>query len=115
MSCSVGSKRHLVWNDTNPAQRVATYERTVDVAQIADDDEQRELMVQYRTGDMLAPALSETEALQAVVRDFTTCIRSGATPLTDSWSGVRVLEILEAVDASRQARGELVPVEVTNR
>ncbi len=110
-----GSLRHLVWNDTNPAQRVATYERSVDITQIDDEDEQRDLMVQYRTGDMLAPALNETEALQGVVRDFTACIRKGGRPLTDSWSGVRVLEILEAVDASRQSRGELVPVEVTPR
>lgn len=104
-----GSERHLVWNDTNPAQRIATYERTVDVAN-AGTEEQREMMVQYRTGDMLAPALSETEALQALVREFTACVRSGDTPLTDAWSGVRVLEILEAVDASRAANGALVPL-----
>ena len=40
---------------------------------------------------MQAPALAETEALQTLVRDFAHCIRNGGTPLTDSWSGVRVL------------------------
>ena len=106
-----GTLRHLVWNDTNPAQRIATYERSVDVSVIDDSEEQRDMMVQYRTGDMVAPAISEAEALQSLVRDFTSCIRSGGTPLTDSWSGVRVLEILEAVDASCAAGGVLVPIE----
>jgi len=107
-----GTRRHLVWNDTNPAQRIATYERTVDVSHIEDSEAQRDMMVQYRTGDMVAPAISESEALQILVRDFTACIRSGGTPLTDSWSGVRVLEILEAVDASCRANGVLVDVRV---
>lgn len=110
-----GSKRHLVWNDTNPAQRIATYDRSVDVSLIHDSEEQREMMVQYRTGDMLAPAISEAEALQALVRDFTGCIRNGGKPLTDSWSGVRVLEILEAVDASCAAQGTLVPIPKASR
>jgi predicted dehydrogenase len=105
-----GSERHLVWNDTNPAQRISTYERGVHVARIDDSEEQREVMVQYRSGDMHAPALVETEALQALVRDFATCIRDGGTPLTSGWSGVRVLEILEAVDASQAASGALVPI-----
>jgi len=109
-----GSKRHLIWNDTNPGQRISLYERGVDLARIEDSEEQREFMVQYRTGDMHAPAISESEALQALVRDFAQCIRKGDRPLTDSWSGVRVLEILEAVDASRQGSGVLVPIGATS-
>ncbi|QXC61708.1 Gfo/Idh/MocA family oxidoreductase [Aquihabitans sp. G128] len=105
-----GSLRHLVWNDTDPTQRISTYERGVDIAEIEDEDEQRQLMFQYRTGDMHAPALTDAEALQSLVRDFATCIREGGTPRTDSWQGVRVLEVLEAVDRSRAADGVLVPV-----
>jgi predicted dehydrogenase len=75
-----GSLRHLVWNDTDPTQRIATYERGVDIARIDDDDEQRNLMFQYRIGDMRAPALTDTEALLSLVRDFADCIRNGARP-----------------------------------
>lgn len=103
-----GSLRHLVWNDTDPTQRIATYERGVDIARIDDDDEQRALMFQYRIGDMRAPALNDHEALLALVTDFATCIRHGGTPRTDSWQGVRVLELLEAVDRSQAQRGALV-------
>jgi predicted dehydrogenase len=105
-----GSLRHLVWNDTDPTQRIATYERGVDIARLESTDEQRELMFQYRTGDMHAPALTDAEALQQLVQDFARCIRHGGTPLTDCWQGVRVLEVLEAVDRSRASSGALVEI-----
>ncbi len=103
-----GSQRHLVWNDTDPAQRIATYERGIDIARLEDDEQQREMMFQYRIGDMHAPALTETEALLSLVTHFADCIRTSATPRTDAWQGVRVLEILEAVDRSQAQRGALV-------
>ena len=105
-----GSERHLVWNDTNPAQKISLYERGIDVAALTEPEARREQMVQYRIGDMLAPALSEVEALQGVVREFTAAIREGRAPLTDGNAGVRVLDILEATHRSLAAAGALVPV-----
>lgn len=106
-----GSHRHLVWNDTNPAQRISLYERGIEVADSASPDARREQMVQYRIGDMLAPALSETEALQGVVQEFAGAIRDRRPALTDGHAGVRVLDILEAVHRSLDAKGALVPLE----
>lgn len=104
-----GSRRHLIWDDTNPAQRVSIYESGIDIAHFGPDD-QRERMIQYRTGDVVSPALSEVEALQGVVREFAASIRTQRRPLTDGASGVRVLEILEAVDESLRSGSQLVPV-----
>jgi predicted dehydrogenase len=109
-----GARRHLIWDDTNPGLRIATYDRGVDVEQVESSDERRGLLVQYRTGDMHAPALAESEALQGVVTDLARCVRESGTPLADSWSGVRVLELLEAVDRSRSENGALVPVAATS-
>lgn len=106
-----GSHRYIVWDDVNPAQRLSIFERGVDVSTFQTPDDQRQMMVQYRSGDMLAPALVESEALADVVREFADCIRTGRRPLTDGTSGVRILKILEAVDASVAARGQLVPLE----
>jgi predicted dehydrogenase len=104
-----GSRRHLIWDDTNPAQRLSFYESGVDIAHFGVDD-QRERMIQYRTGDIVAPALSESEALQGVVREFASSVRTRRHPLTDGESGVRVLEVLEAVDTSLRSAGQLIPV-----
>ena len=105
-----GSDRHLVWNDTDPAQRISLYERGIDVASLKGPDARREQLVQYRIGDMLAPALPEAEALQGVVREFAAAIREGRAPLTDGHAGVRVLDILEATHRSLASDGALVPV-----
>ncbi len=107
-----GSHRYVVWDDVNPAQRLSIYERGVDVANISATDDQRQMMIQYRSGDMLAPALQESEALAGVVTEFASCIRTGRAPITDGRSGVRILRVLEAVDASIQDNGRLVPLDV---
>jgi predicted dehydrogenase len=97
-----GSKRTLVWDDLNPTQRLAIFDRGVDVA--APDElnaeERREMLVSYRSGDMVAPALAEREALRTMVEEYATAIRTGSPPLTDGRSGLRVLEILEAASRS---------------
>jgi predicted dehydrogenase len=97
-----GSKRTLVWDDLNPTQRLAIFDRGVDVAapDELDAEERREMLVSYRSGDMVAPALAEREALRTMVEEYATAIRTGSPPLTDGRSGLRVLEVLEAASRS---------------
>lgn len=107
-----GSNRTLVWDDLNPSQRVAVYDRGVDLADPAelDADDRRQAIVSYRSGDMVAPALPEREALQGVMAEFAQCVRSGRTSRTDGRSGLRVLDILEAASRSLEFRGAVVPL-----
>ena len=105
-----GSKRTLVWDDLNPSQRVAVYDRGVDLADPADlgPDDRRQATISYRSGDMVAPALPETEALQGVMAEFAECIRGGRASRTDGWSGV--LDILEAASRILEFQGAVVPL-----
>ncbi|WP_117210345.1 Gfo/Idh/MocA family protein [Allorhizocola rhizosphaerae] len=107
-----GSKRTLVWDDLNPTQRVAVYDRGVDVAAPEElgDEARRAMQVSYRSGDMVAPALVEREALGAMVGQFATAIRTGEPSLTDGRSGLRVLAILEAASKSLAQNGAIVEV-----
>jgi len=110
-----GSKRTLVWDDLNSSQRISVYDRGVDVA-YPDElgaEERRDLLVSYRSGDMIAPALVEREALGSMVEEFAGSITTGRTPLTDGRSGLRVLEILEAASRSLAEGGALIPVGVS--
>ena len=112
-----GSKRTMVWDDLNPSQRISLYDRGVDLAdpaQIGAEDRQQAI-VSYRSGDMIAPALPEREALQGVMAEFAECIRTGRTPVTDGWSGLRVLDILEAASRSLQFAGAVVPLRGAGR
>jgi predicted dehydrogenase len=107
-----GSQRTLVWDDLNPSQRIALFDRGVDLADPTglDADDRREAIVSYRSGDMVAPALPEREALQGVMSEFADCIRTGRASETDGWSGLRVLDILEAASRSLEFHGSVVPL-----
>ena len=112
-----GSKRTLVWDDLNPSQRISLYDRGVDLAdpeRIGAEDRQQAI-VSYRSGDMIAPALPEREALQGVMTEFADCIRTGRAPVTDGWAGLRVLDILEAASRSLQFAGAVVPLRGAGR
>jgi predicted dehydrogenase len=105
-----GSKRTLIWDDLNPAQRVAVFDRGVDVTGAAQvqAEARRDLLISYRSGDVIAPALVEREALGAVVEEFAAAIRSGRPALTDGRAGLRVLDILEAATRSLAFHGAVV-------
>lgn len=104
-----GSQRILVWDDLHPSQRISIYDRGVDMADPAlSPDDRREALVKYRTGDMIAPALRETEALAGVMDEFASSIVEGRAPRTDGESGLRVLEILDA--AARSGKNNGAPV-----
>lgn len=108
-----GSKRTLVWDDLSPTQRVAIYDRGVDVA--APDElgqqQRHDMLVSYRTGEMVAPALVEKEALSQVVAAFAATIHSGVPSLTDGQAGLRVLRVLEAASRSLTNGGVAINLE----
>jgi predicted dehydrogenase len=106
-----GSARTVVWDDLHPAQRLSIYDRGVDTNGSESSDEKRaRTMVSYRTGQMVAPALKEKEALRSVMTEFAASIKENRAPLTDGRSGLRVLAILEAASASLAQGGAFMPV-----
>ncbi|EWC59116.1 oxidoreductase, Gfo/Idh/MocA family [Actinokineospora spheciospongiae] len=107
-----GSQRTVVWDDLNPSQRLSVYDRGVDRAGAAElgEEKREQTIVSYRTGDMVAPALPEKEALRAVMAEFHAAITEGRPPLTDGRSGLRVLAILEAASASLAQGGAFLPI-----
>lgn len=95
-----GSRRMAVWDDVSPASRLQIYDKGVEVASELDADERIRQIVSYRTGDMLAPALGEREALSIEIEEFVSAIRERRPALTDGRAGLRVLQILEAASIS---------------
>ncbi|MDQ3405872.1 MAG: Gfo/Idh/MocA family oxidoreductase [Actinomycetota bacterium] len=107
-----GTSRTVVWDDLNPSQRLSIHDRGVDRVDAADLGAERraQTIVSYRTGDMVAPALPEKEALRAVMVEFHGAIVENRPALTDGRSGLRVLSILEAASASLAQGGATMPV-----
>ena len=76
----------------------------------ADGELRHRSQVSYRIGDMVAPALRETEALGGVVAELVAGIRGDRQPVTDGASGLRVLQVLEAANASLKVDGASIAV-----
>ncbi len=107
-----GSRRTVVWNDLDPTQRLSIHDRGVDL--LATDkigpDTRGRTIVSYRTGDTVAPALANEEALRSVMIEFADSIAEGRPPLTDGRAGLRVLAMLEAASLSLAKDGIPVPI-----
>jgi predicted dehydrogenase len=106
-----GSQRMVVWDDLNPAQRLSMYDKGVELAEPAPEDERRAALISYRSGDMIAPGLREHEALQGVVSEFHEAIAERRPALTDGDAGLRVLRVLEATAASTRRGGSVVELD----
>ena len=108
-----GSKRTLMWDDLNPSQRLSIFDRGVDLQydpSLLGREERTAALVSYRSGDMVAPALPEREALQEMMTEFATSIRTGRAPSTDGRSGLRVLDLLDSAARSMAFHGATVPL-----
>lgn len=101
-----GSKKMITYDDLEPSEKIKIYDKGVSFT----DDPQKiqEMRVGYRTGDMWAPKLGVTEALRTEGEHFVDCIEHGKRPDTDGQLGLRVVELIEAANASMRRRGETV-------
>ena len=99
-----GSQRMVVYDDTDPAEKVRVYDKGVDV-DLADRETRRQLLVSYRTGDMYAPTFDRREALSLVAQEFAESVRCRRAPLTGAAAGIRVVSLLEAAARSLREGG----------
>jgi predicted dehydrogenase len=101
-----GSQRMVVYDDLEPSEKIKIYDKGITVSN--GPETLYRMLIDYRTGDMWAPQIELTEALQTEARHFIECIETGLQPITDAVAGLRVVEILEAASESMNARGQLV-------
>jgi predicted dehydrogenase len=103
-----GTKKMVVWDDIQPSEKVRIYDKGVDVVESA--NEVYDLLIQYRTGDMYCPKIDPTEALKDEVENVVQCLKNGTKPISDGYSGLMVVKILEASDQSIKSRGKEIRI-----
>jgi predicted dehydrogenase len=101
-----GSKKMILYDDNEPSEKVKIYDRGVSYVEKAEDVYQ--ILVQYRTGDMLAPKLDSAEALKLVSKEFVDSITQNRKPLTDGEKGLRVVKLLESANQSLRQKGKVI-------
>ncbi|MBZ5568056.1 MAG: Gfo/Idh/MocA family oxidoreductase [Acidobacteriia bacterium] len=104
-----GSQKMIVYDDLEATEKVKVYDKGITVTNNLESFYQ--MLIGYRTGDMWAPNLPATEALQTEVQHLLHCIEHKQKPTTDGEAGLRVVQVLEAASQSMKERGR--PVELT--
>jgi predicted dehydrogenase len=100
-----GEKKMVVWNDLEVDEKVKVYDKGVD---ITSGQGVYDLLVSYRSGDMWAPKVEQTEALKREVEYFVGCLTKNEVPFNDGHAGLRVVRLLEAAARSLKERGRPV-------
>ena len=105
----VGTRRMLVYDDIETQEKIKIYDKGVDVPPYYDTF--AEFQFSYRYGDIRSPRIEDYEPLKKECEHFITCIQKGLCPVSDGYSGLRVVSILEASNKSLQQKGRAVPIQ----
>jgi predicted dehydrogenase len=102
-----GKDKMLVWNDLEADEKIKIYDKGV---QMTSREGVYDLLVSYRSGDVWAPKVEQTEALKVELGYFLDCINKNETPINDGEAGLRIVRLLEAADQSLNERGRIIQV-----
>jgi predicted dehydrogenase len=98
----MGEQRMAVFNDVTAEDKLVLYDQRVDF---------QEAMPVLQNDGQQAIVLSGDEPLRRECKHFLECVATRSTPLTDAESGVRVLRVLEACQASLQENGRPISLD----
>ena len=105
-----GSEKMIVYDDLEPSDKLKVYDKGITVT--PGPEAVYKLLVSYRSGDMWAPRLDNTEALQTEALHFIDCIENNRQPETDGSAGLRMVKMIEAAEKSLRDRGRLVELQL---
>ena len=98
-----GTRKSVLYNDLERSEPVKVYDRGIDVVQTVEG--KRQMMVSYRSGDVISPRVAGQEPLRAMIEHFADCIETGAEPISSAEQGLRIVRILTAADQSMDKGG----------
>jgi predicted dehydrogenase len=105
-----GKDKMLVWNDLEADEKIKIYDKGVQMTSNQNPQGVYDLLVSYRSGDVWAPKVQQTEALKVELDYFADCIVKKQAPINDGLAGLRVVRLLEAAEESLKAQGKLMVI-----
>jgi predicted dehydrogenase len=104
----VGKKRMLVYDDTEPLEKIKIYDKRVETPPHYDTF--AEFQYAYHYGDMYSPYIRQEEPLKTECQHFLDCIRTGTEPESNGTEGLKVVQVLEAASHSLKNGGGKVEI-----
>jgi len=105
----VGARKMLVYDDIESQEKIKIFDKGVEVPPYYDT--YAEFHYSYRYGDIYSPRIEDYEPLKKECDHFIECIKRGMCPLSDGYSGLRVVSILEAANKSLKLQGKAVSIQ----
>jgi predicted dehydrogenase len=103
-----GDQKMILYNDLEPTEKIKVYDTGYSYSS---DEEKKQVLVDYRTGDIHVPKLATIEALLGMANDFIGSIQEKKQPKSSCKLGLDVVRILEASNKSIKHNGREVVLE----
>jgi len=104
----VGSKKMLLYDDTESVEKVKVFDQGVDLCEPSDFGH---FQLSYRTGDIVAPKIEAREPLRIEAEAFVDAVLTGEAPVSDGRFGLQVVASLEAAEVSLRDDGRRVAID----
>lgn len=105
----VGSRRMIVYDDTQPLEKIKIYDKRVDIPPYYDTF--AEFHYSYHYGDIYSPYVRQEEPLKVETQHFIDCIATGRRSESEGARGLDVVQVLEAASESLKQGGRRVELD----
>jgi predicted dehydrogenase len=102
----VGSKKMIVYDDTEPLYKIKIFDKHVTIPQHYDTF--GEFQYAYHYGDVYIPYYKQVEPLRVECQQFLDSITKGVPSPSDGKIGMEIVKILEASTESLKAEGKRI-------
>ena len=111
----VGNRKMLVFDDVLQEEKIKIYDKGVvvqknNIPKQPYYDTYEQWALTYRSGDVYSPRIDNKEPLSVMANHFIDCIKNNKKPLTDGYSGFRVVQVLESIQKSLKNDGNKVMI-----
>ena len=103
-----GSKKMIIFNDLETTEKVKIYDTKYKTKTNPKND--RQILADYRVGDIFIPKLSTREGLSSMTEDFVSAVVDKTEPISNYNIGLQVVKILEAAQKSIVNQGKEVKI-----
>jgi predicted dehydrogenase len=98
-----GSKKMVMYDDMENSEKIKIFDKGIVVNEA---EERYQQLVNYRLGDVRSPLLNNTEALNALIKDFIESIITDKSTRAMGHHGLSVVSLLEATQESLKGNGK---------
>jgi predicted dehydrogenase len=94
----VGSKKMVVYDDVENLEKIKIYDKGVETLPYTDT--YGDFQCSYRYGNVVIPNIRFVEPLRVECQHFAESVINGTQPQSSGWTGLKVVQLLEAAERS---------------